>query len=97
MGKDCARLSAVKFGFAFGLFWGLGMLGVGWAGWLWNYGVDFINVWGSVYLGFKPTFVGGIIGGIWGFVDFFVFTWLVALVYNCCCGKMKSSESQSSL
>lgn len=83
----CSRFCPGRFGFAFGLIWALGILLMGWAAWLWNYGVDFVNVMGSVYLGFKPTFVGAIIGAIWGFIDLFIFAWLVALVYNCMCGR----------
>jgi len=87
------KLCPVKFGFAFGLIWGLGMLLVGWAAWLWDFGTPFVTLWGSVYKGFEPTLVGGLIGGAWGFVDFFIFGLLVAWVYNCCCKCCKHSSS----
>ncbi len=92
-GNHC-RLCPGKFGFALGLIWGLGTLLLGWAGWLWGYGIAVIVIWSHVYLGYSPTFVGGIIGGIWGFVDFFVFGLLVAWIYNCCCGKCKKTATE---
>lgn len=86
-GNYC-KLCACKFGFAFGLIWGLGTLLLGWAGWLWGFGVPVIMLWSHVYLGFAPTLVGGLWGGLWGLIDFFIFGLLVAWVYNgslgCC-------------
>lgn len=88
------KLNPWRFAFAFGLIWALGMLLTGWACWLFEYGEPFVDLMGSIYLGFKPTFVGGIIGAIWGFVDFFVFTLLVAWVYNCCCGRCEQESGK---
>lgn len=96
MSKGNVRLSPVRFGFAMGLWWGIGMLILGWFGHFFQYGISFIQIMSSVYLGFQPTIVGGIIGGIWGFIDFFVFCFLAACVYNCCaCCKSNSCDSQS--
>jgi len=88
------RLCAGKFGFALGLIWGLGTMLLGWAGWLWAYGLPMIQMWGHVYLGFSATFLGGIYGGLWGFVDFFIFGLLVAWVYNSCCKKCKGGSCE---
>lgn len=96
MTNQCARLNPWKFGLGFGLIWGLGVLLTGWAAWLWAYGILFVRVLGSVYLGYEATFVGGIIGGIWGFIDFFIFAALVALVYNCSCGSKEKTEKPPS-
>ena len=90
----CTSLSPGRFGFAFGLLWGIGWLLVGWAGALWGYAVPLIRVWGTAYLGYAPTFWGAIIGGVWGFIDFFIFAWLVALVYNCCLGTCKKGGAE---
>ena len=76
------QLSPNKLAFSFGLIWGLGMLLVGWLGWLFNYGLMFVHAMGSIYIGFQPSFAGGVIGAVWGFVDFFIFIWLCASVYN---------------
>ncbi|MCH9644603.1 MAG: bacteriophage holin [Gammaproteobacteria bacterium] len=75
-------LDATKLAFSFGVFWGLGMLLAGWGDWLFGYAKQFVSVFGSIYIGFKPTFIGAIIGGAWGFVDFFVFIWLVIWLYD---------------
>lgn len=80
--SEYLQLSPGRFAFAFGLIGGLGVLLFGWAGWLWGYGILLIKLWSSVYIGFAPTFMGGIIGGVWAFVDFFLFAWLVAIIYN---------------
>ncbi len=86
MSKACTRLSPARLGFAFGLLGGLDLLLLGWAGWVWGFAAPFINILGSAYLGYSPTFLGGIVGGIWGFIDFFIFFWLAALIYNCTLG-----------
>jgi hypothetical protein len=36
----------------------------------------------SFYIGFKPTFLGGVIGAIWGFIDGAIGGVIIALVYN---------------
>lgn len=89
MTRNYTQLSKIRLAFALGLIWGLGWLLLGWAAWLWQYGIPIVNLMASAYLGYAPTFAGAIIGGIWGFVDAFIFGFLVALVYNCCncCGK----------
>lgn len=91
--KNSMRLAPVSFGFALGILWGLGMLLIGWAGWLWGYGIPWIQVWGSVYLGFGPSFMGGIVGAVWGFIDFFIFGWLIALIYNLCARCVKKQDT----
>ncbi len=93
-GNNC-RLSPGKFGFAFGLVWGVGTLLLGWAAWLWGYSATMVQLWSHAYLGYSATFLGGIWGGIWGFIEFFVFGFLVAWVYNCCGGCSKKSSGGS--
>lgn len=95
--KQCLKPCA--FGCALGLIWGLGMLLLGWLGWLFNCGLPMIHVFGSVYYGFSPSFWGGVLGGLWGAVDFFIFGALVAWVYNCClcccCPRSAAKSDQS--
>jgi len=75
-----AKLDVRAFGVALGVAWGGAMfvLGV----------IDIFTVWGDAfgavmatcYLGYSPTLVGSIIGGLWGFCDAgiggVVFAWL---------------------
>jgi len=82
MSQQYVKLNPVRFGVALGLIWGLGWLLVSWMGWCFGFAVPLIRIWGSAYIGMAPTFWGGIVGGVWGFVDFFVFGLLVAWVYN---------------
>lgn len=64
-----------------GLSWGLGMLLVGEAA-AFGWGGKFVDVISSVYIGFAPTLLGGVIGGIWGFFDGAIGGALIALFYN---------------
>lgn len=83
--NKCCNINGCKLGFAVGILWGLGLLTVGILGWQCGYGLDFIKVIGSIYIGFDATLKGSFVGFIWGFVDLFVFGYLVALIYNCSC------------
>ncbi|PIZ04446.1 MAG: hypothetical protein COY58_03995 [Gammaproteobacteria bacterium CG_4_10_14_0_8_um_filter_38_16] len=87
MSKYCGKIYPVSFGFAWGLISGLGWMLLAWAGARWGFGLILLKLMGTVYLGLAPSFVGGLWGLLWGFIDFFVFGLLVALVYNCatCC------------
>jgi hypothetical protein len=54
----------------------LGLMGaIGW-------GRAMVDVLGSLYLGFRPTPLGSIIGGAWAFVDGAVGGAIVAWLYN---------------
>jgi hypothetical protein len=41
-----------------------------------------VTVLSSLYIGYSPTFLGGIIGGIWAFVDGAIAGAIIAWVYN---------------
>jgi len=76
------------FGLALGCTWGFAQLIVGWfgaAGW----GNDYIDIMSSLYLGYNPTFFGGIVGGIWGFIIGFIFGVVFAYLYDLFAGKLK--------
>lgn len=51
-----------------GIVWGLSCLIMGWTA-PFDWGDYFVEVMSSIYIGYRPGFVGGIAGGIWGFVD----------------------------
>jgi len=85
------KLHAWSFGLAFGIVWALGLLIMGWLAALSGWGIGLVNVIGSVYLGYSPTFGGAIIGAIWGFVDLFIGGVILAAIYNvCACRKTNS-------
>lgn len=86
-GDNCCCLSASRFGFALALIGGLATLLLGWAGWWWGWGVLYTRVLSSAYIGLAPTFLGGIYGFIWAFVELFILGALIAWVYNLCLNK----------
>jgi len=89
MNNECHKLKVLGLGFALGMTWGLSMLILGWTSWLWDWGTGLVTVMSSLYLGYEPTFIGGVIGGIWGFFDCLIGGILIAWFYNmycrCCC------------
>ena len=76
------KIYPVSFGFAFGLISGVAWMLLCWAGARFGWGLVEIRVLGSMYYNVAPTFVGGLWALFEGFIDFFVFGLLVAMVYN---------------
>ena len=85
------RLSVIGLGLGFGISWALGIFLMGVVAGLWGWGMGMVNLYSQVYVGYGPSFLGGLIGGVWGFVDFFIFGVVAAFVYNifvkCCIRK----------
>ncbi len=76
-----AKLKVVPMALGAGVTWGLGMLFLGWVsatGW----GAKIVEVLSSLYVGYASTFLGGVIGGLWGFADAFLAGLLLTLLYN---------------
>lgn len=78
----CGQFHVLAFGLAFGITWALGMFVLGLTAWLFGFGVNLVDVIGELYLGFAPTFLGSIIGAVWGFVDLFIAGVIIAGLYN---------------
>lgn len=76
------KLDVRAFGLASGIIWGLGMLGLGLINLAGGFGGSIIQLLGTVYVGYKPTVAGSIIGGIWGFLDAGVAGIILAWLYN---------------
>ena len=75
------RLKVVPMAMALGVTWGTGIMLLGWvaaAGW----GSKPVEVLSSLYLGYGPSFLGGVIGGLWAFGDAFLAGLLLAFFYN---------------
>lgn len=47
-----------------------------------NWGVPFVELMGSLYIGYKPTLIGSLVGGVWALVDGAIAGVIIALVYN---------------
>tara|TARA_B100000959_G_scaffold61273_2_gene64391 strand:- start:1017 stop:1262 length:246 start_codon:yes stop_codon:yes gene_type:complete len=64
-----------------GIFVGGALVVLGWIasfGWLEN----MVNAIGTVYLGYQPGFIGGLIGGLWGLIDWAIGGYIFGLLYN---------------
>lgn len=78
-----------------GVTWGAGVMLLGWisvTGW----GARIVDLLSGLYLGFRPTFFGGIVGGLWAFVDAFVAGVVYALVFNAVDARSGRSPSLAS-
>lgn len=64
-----------------GIVWGLAILLTGWIA-MTGWGSDFVSVISSMYTGYDSSFVGGIVGGIWGFFIGALLGWAIACVHN---------------
>lgn len=75
------KLNVKKLAIATGSIWAVGVLILGWvagSGW----GMKFVEVLSSLYIGYGPSFWGAVIGGVWAFFDGAIGGALVAWVYN---------------
>ncbi len=59
------RLNVKALAIAVGSAWALCMLFAGWAA-IFGWSVKFVEIMGSVYIGYEPTLLGGIIGCLIG-------------------------------
>lgn len=82
--SKCGFLAPVSLGVGLGVASAFCMLLLAWGGWLWGFGLVMIEQSATMYYGFAPTFVGGIYGALWGFIDGFVFGLITAWFYNLC-------------
>ncbi|NOY80584.1 MAG: membrane-associated protein [Kiritimatiellaeota bacterium] len=75
------KLNVKALAVGLGSSWALCMLFAGWGAML-GWGGKFVEVMASVYVGLTPTFLGGIVGAVWGFADGAVGGLVIGLVYN---------------
>jgi hypothetical protein len=75
------KLSVKGLAIGLGATWAICMLFAGWAS-IFGWCTKFVEVMGSIYIGFKPTFAGAIIGAIWGFFDAGIGGLIIAVIYN---------------
>ena len=76
------KLDAVKFGLACGLVWAGAVLCLGLMGDYLHWGIGMVKGLGSLYLGYKPTLGGAVVGMVWAFFDGGSGGWAVATLYN---------------
>ena len=78
------KLSVKAVAIASGTTWAIAILLAGWAAAI-GRGSQFVDVFDSYYIGYGPTFLGGIIGGVWAFFDKLIAGAIFALIYNRVC------------
>ena len=75
------KLNVKALAIGVGVSWATCMLFAGWAS-MFGWGAKLVELMSSVYIGFAPTFLGGLIGAMWGFIDGAIGGAIVAFVYN---------------
>jgi hypothetical protein len=75
------KLRIIPLAVAFGAVWAFGMLFLAWAA-AFGWGTALVELMGSLYIGYGASFLGGIIGALWAFVDGAIAGALIALIYN---------------
>lgn len=69
-----------------GITWGAALMILGWVA-IFGWGVEAVDVLSSFYIGYSPSFAGGIAGAIWGFIDGAVGGLIIGFLYNYFNGK----------
>ena len=64
-----------------GITWSVGLLLMGWVSAL-GWGEEAVEVLSSFYIGYESSFLGGIIGAAWGFVDGAIGGVIIGFLYN---------------
>lgn len=77
-----SRLNGKALGLALGIIWGASIMLMAWVSLWFHYGHTLVESIGMLYIGYNSSIVGGLIGLAWGFIDFFIFGWLIATLYN---------------
>ncbi len=76
------KIDAFALALSIGIVMGAGLFLIGLGAWLFNWGTEIVRVVSSLYIGYKPTPLGSLIGGLWGFADWFIGSYIFALLYN---------------
>ena len=75
------KLNVKTFALAWGISFGIYFLFLGWTA-MFGWGEKIVELVSSFYIGYAPTFFGGIIGGIWAFFDGAIGGAIIAWIYN---------------
>ena len=75
------KLNVKAMALALGTICGIYALLLGWIA-IFDWGWDIVDIISTLYIGYGPSFFGGIIGGIWGFLDGAIAGAVIAWIYN---------------
>ena len=76
------RLGILSLGVAAGITYGLSVFAFGIMTGLFGWGEFVVEVLSSLYVGYEPSIIGSISGGVWGFVHGFFTGAFFAWLYN---------------
>lgn len=76
------RFNIKHLSLAVACVWALGQIVAGWGAAICGWGEQYVQVMSSLYIGYRPSFWGAILGGIWAFVDGAIFGAIFAYIYN---------------
>jgi len=76
------KLDALRFGLAFGILWSAAVLIMPLMEVFGGWGSGLVRGVGSIYIGYKPTVGGAVIGAIWAFFDGGIFGLVLSFIYN---------------
>ncbi len=77
------KLNVKAMGLAFGILWGASLIVMGILAMIVpDYAEPFVKTVGRLYIGYKATVPGIIIGGVWGFIDACIAGVVFAWLYN---------------
>ena len=79
---EAGKLCAGSLGMSAGIIWGLSLFIMGLLSTYTAYGTEFVEFFGTVFLGYAPTLTGAFVILIGGFIDGFVGLFIFASLYN---------------
>lgn len=77
-----AKLDVKALGLALGIVWGSALFFMGLMIMFFKWGSEFIELMGTMYVGYRATWPGSIIGFFRGFIDAGIAGLLIAWLYN---------------
>jgi len=77
-----AKLDIRAFALACGIIWGLCVFLLGIFSMSFNWGTKLVDAFSSLYIGYRSTILGSLIGCLWGLADGAIGGLLIAWVYN---------------
>jgi hypothetical protein len=80
--QNSKGLNAINLGLAGGIVWGVSLMLLTWISMGTGYGSGLLTAITKLYPGYSIDLSGSFIGLLVGFVDFFIFLYLIAYVYN---------------
>lgn len=75
------KCQIVPLGVAIGVLWAFYVFTIGIAA-MFDWGTVLVNALGSLYIGYRASVIGAVIGAAWAFIDGFIAGVIIAWVYN---------------